>query len=579
MSQQNMVKYTSLKNIQILIALLKQYGVRHIVLSPGGRNVPFVHSVEQDSFFSCYSVVDERSAAFFGIGLIHSLKEPVAICCTSATAVCNYMSAVHEAYYQQLPLIVLTADRPSCYLNQSEEQMIPQKHIFGDICKKEVSLPIVKDAIDEWYCGRVVNEALSAAGENYQGPVHINFEVEDIAAPYDVERLPEVARIHKIYADNIDDWKRAGRELADKKIMLIFGQHLIVEDEEKQLLEKFCERYDVVLCTDLLSNVHCRSQMNTSVLANTCSQETLNELLPDIVITMGGNYVSGIRNWLKGNVGRFSHWDVSVSGEIADPFQNLHRVFVCKETEFLLRFSEFQTAENHHKYREQWFERQKAIAMPDFPYSSAYAVKQMFSNLPSGVKLHIANSNSIRIAQMFPVADDIEVFCNRGCNGIDGSMSSFVGMASVRKELCYLLIGDLSFFYDVNALWNRHIGNNIRIMLLNNSGASIFHVFPTDAFLPTIDDFTAARHSQTAAGWALSCGFKYIKANGQDEFDENLAIFNDTASDKPVLFEVFTDKKKDAALLTDFYNKSKVKNLLSGKKGTLMRTALKKVIK
>ena len=557
-----------MKNVQVLIALLKEYGVRNVVLSPGGRNVPFVHSVENDPFFSCYSVVDERSAGFFGIGLIHSLKEPVAICCTSATAVCNYMSAVNEAYYQKLPLIVLTADRLSYYLNQSEEQMIPQKHIFREVCKKEVSLPLIKDATDEWYCSRVVNEALSAVTENCPGPVHINFEVEDTAAPYDVEQLPDVKRIYKVYSGSDEGWSIAGQELKNQKIMLIYGQHLKVEEKDKQLVERFCEKYNVVLCTDLLSNVHCKAQMNTSVIANTCSHETMNELLPDIVITMGGNYVSGIRNWLKGNRGRFRHWEVSESGNIADQFKNLTKVFVCRESEFFLHFLEdtSETVENDHSYRKQWEERQKAIEMPDFPYSSEYAVKQLFEKLPSGVKLHIANSNSIRIAQMFPLADDIEVFCNRGCNGIDGSMSAFIGMASVQQKLCYLLIGDLSFFYDVNALWNRHIGKNVRIMLLNNSGASIFHVHPGENLLPTIDDFTAAQHHQKADGWAQACGFRYLSSTTQSEFDDNLKIFNDTSSDQPILFEVFTDKKKDAALLTDFYSKSKVKNLLNGKK-------------
>lgn len=581
MSQSDKVRYTSLKNVQILIALLKEYGVHNVVLSPGGRNVPFVQSVENDPFFSCYSVVDERSAAFFGIGLIHSLKEPVAICCTSATAVCNYMSAVYEAYYQKLPLIVLTADRLSYYLNQSEEQMIPQQHIFGDACKVEVSMPIVKDADDEWYCGRVVNEALSAAMENCQGPVHINFEVENIAAPYDVEQLPKVKRIYKIYPNHTREWKRACREAANKKIILIFGQHLCVDEEEKQLIEKFCEVYNVVVCTDLLSNIHCKSQINTSVLANTCSFETMNELLPDIVITMGGNYVSGIRNWLKGNFGKFSHWEVEASGKIADQFKSLNKIFVCDEKEFFLHFLEDSVipSENDHSFFRQWHERQEVIEIPDFPYSSEYAVKQMFCTMPFGSKLHIANSNSIRIAQMFPLADDIEVFCNRGCNGIDGSMSSFIGMASVRKELCYLLIGDLSFFYDVNALWNRHIGENVRIMLLNNSGASIFYVHPGEEALPEIEEFTAAKHSQTAEGWALSCGFQYIKSDNQEEFDEKLKIFHDDATGKPILFEVFTDKKQDALLLTDFYNKSKIKNLLSGKKGTLVKTAFRRVMK
>lgn len=574
-------KYVSLKNVQILIALLKEYNIRNLVLSPGGRNVPFVHSVENDPFFRCYSIVDERSAGFFGIGLIHAMKEPVAICCTSATAVCNYMSAVNEAYYQHLPLVVLTADRNAYYLNQDEEQMIPQVHMFESVCKTEVSLPIVKDKTDEWYCSRIVNEALSQLDYGVPGPVHINFQIENIDAAYDTDKLPEVHKIVRICQDDEKMWSDALVQLKEKRIMIIFGQHLIVNKELQEYLDLFCQQFNCVICADAISNLHCERQINTAIIANTCAFETMEELLPDIVITMGGGYVSGIRNWLKGHAGDFSHWRVSKDGNFADQFKNLEKIFVCEDIDFIKYFirGHEEKKSGAKDYYPQWERIKNGIQMPSFPFSSLYAVQHFIETIPQHAKLHIANSNSIRLAQMFELNETVEVFCNRGCNGIDGSMSTFMGQASVSGEMCYLLIGDLSFFYDMNALWNRYINKNMRILLINNSGAGIFHVHPGRKLLPTVDEYTAAKHEQTAEAWAKSCGFYYISGRSKEEFDKNLKVFHGDNEASPVLFEVFTDKEQDAVLLETFYHDSKMKNLLQGKKSTLVKTALRRVIK
>lgn len=575
---QNGNNYVALKNVQVLIAMLKEYGIDHIVLSPGGRNVPFVHSVENDPYFTCYSVVDERSAAFFGIGLIHSLKKPVAICCTSATASCNYLSGVTEAFYQHLPLVVLTADRNSYYLNQDEEQMIPQISMYNGVCKKEVSLPIVQNAADEWYCGRVINEALSELNHGTIGPVHINFQIENILTEYTVPELPPVKRIKRVGYFDAEEWQMALEEAKDKKIMVIFGQHLTVSDELKNYMELFSETYNCVVCTDLLSNLHIKRQVNTINIASTSVFQTLDEMLPDIVITMGGNYLSTMRNWLKSHEGDFSHWKVSKGGEFADQFKNLTKVFECEEEFFLKQFTgAVADAAVAHQYFDQWKKAEQNVAVSDFPWSSIYAAKEFIHNIPDSSKLHIANSNSVRLSMMFELNPTVEVFCNRGCNGIDGSMSAFIGNAAVSDELCFLIIGDLSFFYDMNSLWNRYIRKNVRIMLNNNLGAGIFHVMPGEKLLPTLDEYTAARHNQTAELWAKSCGFRYLSAKNKEDFDSNLQEFLSDEGDEPVLFEVFTEKESDAALLKKFYNGGKMDHLLQGKKSTLIKTALNKL--
>lgn len=580
MSSDNIYGYTNLKNVQILISLLKAYGIKDIVLSPGGRNVPFVHSVENDKDFSCYSVVDERSAGFFALGLIHALKRPVAICCTSATAVCNYMSSIEEASYQHLPLVVLTADRNQYYLNQDEDQMISQINIFKEICKSEVTLPLIKDASDEWYCGRVINEALSEINHHGTGPVHINFQVERVSEGYDTKVLPNVKKIARILPEDADKWEEAKQELSGKKILIIYGQHLGTDLEEHTLLEKFADQYNCVIAADHLANFHGNHKINTFLISNTLTFELLNKLLPDVVISIGGNYVSEIRGWLKKHEGKFIHWKISEQGNFADQFKNLTKVFECNNKYFLDYFiKDNSDVHLNIDYYSLWASAQENVELPDFNYSAPYAVGEFMKNLPKGAKLHLANSNSVRLAQYFALDPSIEVFCNRGCNGIDGSLSSFVGMASATEEICYLLIGDLSFFYDMNGLWNRYIRRNIRIMLNNNSGASIFHVSPGETLLPTIDKHTAAEHFAVAEGWVESRNFTYLSAHNKEEFDEALKKFNDTANDKAIFLEVFTDKSDDAKEMKQFYNSSKKKNLLSGSKSVLFQSIMNRITK
>ena len=572
--------YSNLKNIRILISLLKKYGVKHIVLSPGGRNVPFVHSVENDKDFSCYSIVDERSAAFFAIGMIQYLKEPVAICCTSATAVCNYMSAVEEAFYQHLPLIVLTADRNSYYLNQDEDQMIPQTNIYRDVCKKEVTLPIVKDETDEWHCARLVNEALSELNHDTAGPVHINFQVEKVGEGYSTEPLPNVTKIERVMCNSSDTlWSRMRTELREKRILLIFGQQLYVSKELVELLNKFTEQFDCTIAADYLSNLHCDKMINTFTISNTNSFESMNELLPDIVITMGGNYVSEIRGWLKRNVGNFKHWKVSQRGDFADQFRNLTCVFECSAEHFLTQMLITGQPSSKRSYFDKWKTALEHVIIPDLPYSSMYAVSKFLPRIPANSKLHLANSNSVRIAQMFELDKSVEVFCNRGCNGIDGSLSAFVGQANIASEVCFLLVGDLSFFYDMNGLWNRYINSNMRILLNNNEGAGIFHVSPGKKLLPTINAYTAAEHNASAEEWVKSRGFNYISSHTKVEFDKGLDVFVDPDTEGPIFFEVFTDKETDAKVMSDFYNESKRRNLFAGDKSTLIKGIFRRVSK
>jgi 2-succinyl-5-enolpyruvyl-6-hydroxy-3-cyclohexene-1-carboxylate synthase len=552
--------YSDIKSIQILVSLLKAYNIKHLVLSPGNRNVPFVHSVENDPFFKCYSIVDERSAAFFALGLIQELKLPVAISCTSGTASCNYMSAVTEAYYQKLSLVVITADRNPYYLNQHEDQIIPQVSLFNQVCKKSVHLPIVENDTDYWYCQRLVNEVLLEVNHHGCGPVHINIPIEKGIMSFNTRKLPVLKAIKRtLQTDDDEVWMNKVNELKDtKKILIIYGQNPPISLEEKNIIEQFTQKYNCVIAVDHLSNMKCKGTIETFTSSRLLTIELFNKLLPEIVITMNGNYVSYIRSMLKQNSGKFKHWLVSEEGVVADQFQSLTDILECSSSFFFKFFVEKgKSSTQKNSYYEDWVNTINNFKLPDFTYSDLYAVQNFMKAIPPNSLVHLANSSSVRLAQHFELDESVTVYCNRGTNGIDGSFSSFIGQSSVSNRLSFLLIGDLSFFYDMNAIWNRHVGKNIRILLNNNEGASIFHFTLGIEKIATLDMHTAAEHFAIAKNWVESMGFKYYSASNKEEFDMKLPFFMSGDSDKPILFEVFTKKDENAKILHKFYDMNK----------------------
>ena len=333
--------YSDIKSVQILVALLKAHGIKHIVCSPGNRNVPIVHSVESDSFFKTYSVVDERSAGFFGIGLIQRYKEPVAICCTSGTAVCNYYSAIVEAYYQKLPLLVISADRNPCYLNQDEEQMLPQTQGFRDVTKSIVQLPMIKDISDEYVCARKINEAILELEHHGCGPVQINIPLEAKLAQFHQTQLPGVTKIHRWEINA--DWKLCFERLKKSKILVLYGQCARADEQEIACIENFIKNFDVVFATDPLANLNTDEGMDTFLLSRITDAKYFEEhLCPDIVITLHSGYMSYIRSHLKSCKGKFEHWAVREDGRIVDPFMSISDIFECTAFEFMSGMNRIQ---------------------------------------------------------------------------------------------------------------------------------------------------------------------------------------------------------------------------------------------
>ncbi len=561
--------YTDIVSFQIVISLLKKYNIKNIVLSAGNRHTPFARSVENDGFFTCYSVVDERSAGFFAIGLINELNEPVVIACTSGTSVSNYVSAFSEAYYNNLPLIAVTADRNGYYLYQQEEQCVPQAHIFDGICKKSVTLPFVKDKKDFWYCSRLVNEALLELDHRGKGPVHINVPVEEGLFAFNTEQLPEVTKINRIELLQEDLWRQKAEELSKAgRILITYGQSNPADQETILNIEKIANHYNAIVMVEHLSNLNCYGCINAYNVVRYKWLTVNNKLTPDIVIAVNGNVVE-IRSWLTASQKNFDFWNVREDGKVSDPFRRLTNLFECDAKTFFAKIAEFAPKEKvGNEYLAAWQDVCNSFVMPQIDYSDLYSVRELFKNIPENAILNLANSNSVRLPQHFNIKKTVKIMCNRGVNGIDGSLSSFVGQSCVHNGLSFLLIGDLSFFYDMNGIWNQYVSSNMRIMLNNNGCGEIFYGNKNQD-IKTVGRHIAADHNTSAKAWVEERGFKYLKSTTKEEFDEKLKEFLSEEGDKPIFFEVFTDKYVNIAQLENISKANVEKTLKSALKSTI----------
>ena len=554
--------YTEVKSYQFIIALLKEYGIKHCVLSAGSRNVPFVHSVEHDPYFKCYSVVDERSAGYFAIGLAQELNEPVVISCTASTASCNYWPPVAEAFYQGVPLIVLTSDRDPIMLGHWEDQMIDQVGMYDRHVKKSVNLPIINNKNDEVYCQRLLNEAFLELNHNGStGPIHINIPTNTYNRTFNVSKLPEVKKIDRIEIDDIELWDKKIEQLSNaKKILVICGQRNTFNEKLNKGIKHFFEKYNSTIVLDYMSNIDFEEGINTNACmdSNFADLESIKKLMPDIVISFGGQIFSPLKVQLKNNFGKFEHWLISEDGHVVDAFKSITNVFECKPEYFFEKCNTI-ISKNDKEYYKQYKEYADSVIFPEIPYSHVYAIKETIEKIPDNSILHLSINDSIRITNYFKLGKNIKTYANIGTYGIDGSMSSFLGQANASpSKQSFLVIGDLSFFYDMNSLRINKIPKNVHILLINNHGGSEFYFNRTWQDEKS-DLHTSARHNTSAEGWVKSNNFEYISANDENSFKKGIEKFINNNSDKPVFFEVFTEMSSDANILHELlkYNRKK----------------------
>ena len=511
--------YSNKEHVNILTALLVAHGIRHAVCCPGSRNSPIVHNLNACPDIQCYPVTDERSAGFYALGMSQALKAPVVVCVTSGTALLNLAPAVAEAYYQHIPLVVISADRPQAWIDQLDGQTLPQPDALGRFVRKAVSLPEPHNEEEHWYCNRLVNEALLVR----HAPVHINVPISEPLFDYSVAQLPVERKIELLPADiaNTTLTHVCRMFLQAKRPMLIAGQ-----------------------------------PMNPHLDEAVCLVADDEDYVPDFVLYTGGSIVSKrVKRFLRKAK---ETWAVNETGEVNDTFMNLTHV-IQGDGAMVADMIRFNLEQQPHPFVEKWQQLldkvQQSVAAYEPAYSQMAAVKFFERRQESGDRsqkfcFHYANSSAIRLANIYARH---YVYCNRGVNGIEGSLSTAAGFSCVTDENVFCVIGDLSFFYDQNALWNQNLRGNLRILLLNNGRGGIFNLLKGLEESPARDRFVAAEHHTSAEGICQQNNITYLKAENMDEMQQGIDTLLYIESERPVLLEVFTDPAEDERVFRDYY--------------------------
>ena len=565
--------YSDEKNIQILLALLKAHGIKYVVASPGNTNLTLVASLQQDSFFTIYSAVDERSAAYMACGIAEETGEPVMLSCTGATASRNYMSGLTEAYYRKLPILAVTSSRSCGEIGQMIPQVIDRRALPNDIARFSVQLPIVKDAQDEWECNLKVNQALLELSRGEGGPVHINIPTT-YCPTYNTKELPRQRVINRFYSHN------EMPPLDGKKVAIFVGSHKKWDQKLTALIDTFCELYNSIVVCDHTSGYHGKYRVQYSLIGGQEQLVTaLNQV--DILIHIGqisGDYFSSIGKFAMSEV-----WRVCADGELHDTFRKLRYVFEMKEELFFVHYNELVKSNACTSYykncREKYNElyRNWIAIESKVPFSNIWVAGQLTNSIPQHSEVHLSILSCLRSWNFFEMPDTVESYCNVGGFGIDGCMSSTVGASLINPQKLYFgIIGDLAFFYDLNSLGNRHIGNNLRILLVNNGIGAEFklYCYPGARLEEDCSPYIAAqghfgnKSHELVKHYAQDLGFEYLCASSKDEFNNVSKHFlNPEITDQPILLETFTKDKDESTAL------QLIRNLDSNALGKLKKTA------
>jgi 2-succinyl-5-enolpyruvyl-6-hydroxy-3-cyclohexene-1-carboxylate synthase len=341
--------------------------------------------------------------------------------------------------------------------------------------------------------------------------------------------------------------------------MVIYGQNTDITNKEKECIKAFFDKYNCFFAAEHMSNLFFEGTINTYVITEVITEITFTQMIPDIIITFGGNFASNIKGLLRNNRKKFRHWSVNPDDNVIDVFQGLTDIFECTSLQFFKYFTENTDKElvNDKIYYNLWKREFDRLKMPVLNFSNVFCIYEFSKRLPAESILHLSILNSVRIAQFCNLPKNVKVYSNLSAFGIDGCMSTFLGQSYASNHLSFLIIGDLSFFYDMNSIGIKHIKNNVRILLINNGGGSEFYNYFGKENDPTIDLHTSARHTKSAGGWAESIGFRYLSARDKNEYLLNLEVFINKISDKPIILEVFTEMESDAEAIHAFYDYNK----------------------
>jgi 2-succinyl-5-enolpyruvyl-6-hydroxy-3-cyclohexene-1-carboxylate synthase len=542
-------------------------GIRHVVISPGSRSAALTLAFSRHEGFKKHVVMDERSAGFIALGMAQQLNQTVVLICTSGSAAYNYAPAITEAYFQQISLLILTADRPSEWIHQLDGQTIYQTDIYGKHVKKSFLLPSDyshKDA--RWMINRTSNEAVILTQSKPFGPVHINVPIREpfypekdqvFASSYPVRTIKKVeaqsALSVETWHELLNEWDGAER------ILIAGGQHRFSQELD-DVLAKISEELDVPVLGDAISNLKGNDHFIT------CQDLFLpvadaDKLKPDLLITFGLSFLSkSFKQFLQNNPA-IKHWHISEDNHVVDTFFSLTRIIPVSEYYFFKElferidyqlFVQGSDPENDSSYKRHWIDNENKAKSASTEYlenlsvlSDLTSVKILQNSLPAGSQLHVANSMPVRyVNTLGSSVPHLEIFANRGTSGIDGCVSTAVGAAMVNNKPTYLLVGDVAFLYDRNGLLMQPLPDNLKIIVLNNSGGNIFRMIDGPAGLPELEEYFETRHSFTAKRTSEDSQITYFHAADIGIFKQELSSFLTT--EKISLLEIFTDPEENA---------------------------------
>lgn len=551
------MNYSKIPLAQTITELCRAKEIKHIVICPGSRNAPLTIGFTENPYFNVYSIIDERSAAFFALGIAQQTGHPAAVVCTSGSAVLNFYPAVAEAYYSDIPLVIISADRPPKFIDIGDGQTINQEGIFEKHIIYSANLKIEKEY--QKYNETQINIAINSAIE-LNGPVHINAPFEEplyqkteipSVFPQDVSVNNDKSSLSEDLKDFATIWNNAKR-----KLILVGVQQ--PDAISQNIIDKLSADPSVLVMTETTSNLHHNNFIcSIDQLIAPLSENDFKKLQPDILLTFGGMVISKkIKAFLRDFPAKH-HWHVDEK-KAYDTFFYLSHHFKTQPEHF---FNDFlpQTDEVESNYQKHWISQKKQRIqkhieyVENIPFSDFKAFHHILNYLPKHIILQLGNSAIVRYAQLFQLDKGINVFCNRGTSGIDGSTSTAIGAAVVAKQQVVFITGDLSFFYDANGLWNNYIPINFKIILINNNGGGIFRILPGEKNTENFDTFFETVHSLSAKQLCEMHKFKYHFTENEDMLPKMLDVFF-TQNEQPQLLEIKTPRTLNDKILLDYFN-------------------------
>ena len=547
---------------QSIVQLCKNHNIKHIVISPGSRNAPLTIGFTNHDFFECYSIVDERSAGFFALGMAQQLQQPVALVCTSGSALVNYYPSVTEAFYSRVPLVVISADRPEHLINIGDGQTITQPHVFGSHILFEANL---KEYFKKPFLKTVKNNDLRIhkallVAKSERGPVHINapfseplYETtEELISDLKPFKIQTNKKSFLLSKSTIRKW------YSSKKKMILVGVNP-PNCVQEIYLKLIAEDPSVLVLTETTSNLHHPNFFGSiDQLITPLDPTDFEALQPDVLLTFGGMIVSKkIKTFLRNNPPK-THWHVDEI-QANDTFFCLTKHFKCSVNIFFEQLhasmdsfpeSTYFNTWNHVKIR-RLKKHKKYLKL--IPFSDFKAFDRILKQIPNNYMLQSGNSSTIRYLQLFELNPTLNVFCNRGTSGIDGSTSTAIGAALISNQPTVFITGDLSFFYDTNALWNNYIPSNFRIIIINNRGGGIFRILPGNKDSENFSTFVETNHNLTAEPISNLYDLEYTSANTVEELELALDSFYNQSS-RPKLLEVFTPSSENDRILLSYFD-------------------------